>query len=464
MRKLFIFILTMVISCSLCSCGSGEASGTDVAKKSSAETASQAGAVKKAGGKGELTFCCSPYSDSACYTEDGYYYLCNDETKLKGGDWGRHLMYMDYATCQEIYLCSTAGCQHDTLDCPAVFSSEDFPISTTKLFTFRDHLYILNRECDQDGSITMEMTVDSSGSNMAESRPAVLYRAELDGTNRKKVFSFDAEFTLEDRIIQDENGIYVVTKKNKQEKEGNKSYYVSSERRLMFLDLTSMELTEVCPMTFDDDMKWEIDGCYGDSLILSGIDYGRKLTREEEEDEDTYTDIYRKSKKVFSVLDLKSGKRREFYRQRNKEDYSYQFIGGVMYISTSDSKDIMALDIKTGKKKLICSLANNQIMYHVGEMLWCLGWDLTKDNMYYFVNTKTGKVSHSPLVNKNNGWSLEIRAYNDSDVLVVYDYDATKNADDSYEIHRYKCALISKKDLYAGQEKYRKIKMIGSGE
>lgn len=220
MRKLFIFILTMVISYSLCSCGSGEASGIDVAKKSSAETASQAGAVKKTGGKGELTFCCSPYSDSACYTEDGYYYLCNDETKLKGGDWGSHLMYMDYATCQEIYLCSTAGCQHDTLDCPAVFSSEDFPISTTKLFTFRNHLYILNRECDQDGSITMEMTVDNSGSDMAESRPAVLYSAELDGTNRKKVFSFDAEFTLEDRIIQDENGIYVVTKKTSRKRRG----------------------------------------------------------------------------------------------------------------------------------------------------------------------------------------------------------------------------------------------------
>lgn len=41
MRKLFIFILTMVISCSLCSCGSGEASGTDAAKKSSTGTARQ---------------------------------------------------------------------------------------------------------------------------------------------------------------------------------------------------------------------------------------------------------------------------------------------------------------------------------------------------------------------------------------------------------------------------------------
>ena len=134
MRKLFIFIMTMVIGCSLCSCGSGGTNGTantdSAAKGGGTETVSQAGTVQKTGGKGELTFCCSPYSDSACYTEDGYYYLCNDETKLKGGDWGGHLMYMDYATRQEIYLCSTAGCKHDSLDCPAMLSSEDFPIST----------------------------------------------------------------------------------------------------------------------------------------------------------------------------------------------------------------------------------------------------------------------------------------------------------------------------------------------
>lgn len=471
----FLFLI-MFMGCSLCGCDDevaneeGNSGATTAAavvpqKKSGAEAGKQAGAAQKTGGEGELKFCCSPYSDSACYTEDGYYYFCNDETKLKGGEYGGHLMYMDYATCQEVYLCSTAGCRHDTLDCPAVLSAEDFPISTTKLFVFKDNLYILGRESDQDGSVTTMEITEKYEPITPESKPAVLYCAELDGTNRKKIFTFEADLTLEERVIQDENGIYVVTKKNQQKKEGNQLYEVSSERRLMFLDLASMELKEICPMTFDDDIKWEIDECYGDdSLILSGHDYGRKLTREEEEDKDAYIDIFNKSSKVFAILNLKSGKRKEFYRMANKDEYSYNYIGGTMYTSISDSKDIMAVDIKTGKKKRICSLADNQIMYKVGDTLWCCGWDLEKDKTYYFVNTKTGKVSHSTLVNKCNGWALEIRAYNASDILVVYDYDATKNADDSYEIRQYKCALISKEDLYAGREKYRKIKMIGSGE
>ncbi len=48
-------------------------------------------------------------------------------------------------------------------------------------------------------------------------------------------------------------------------------------------------------------------------------------------------------------------------------------------------------------------------------------------------------------------------------MLVVYDYDATKNSDDSYEIHQYKYALIAKEDLFMGNQNYRKINMIGHG-
>ena len=42
---------------------------------------------------------------STCSTEDGFYYLTNEMTKLRDGSRGSHLMYMDYASTQEIFLC-----------------------------------------------------------------------------------------------------------------------------------------------------------------------------------------------------------------------------------------------------------------------------------------------------------------------------------------------------------------------
>ncbi|MDE6233056.1 MAG: hypothetical protein K2M60_06895, partial [Lachnospiraceae bacterium] len=70
----------------------------------------------------------------------------------------------------------------------------------------------------------------------------------------------------------------------------------------------------------------------------------------------------------------------------------------------------------------------------------------------------------SPIVNLCNGWAIDFRGETASDVLFIYDYDATDYNDGSYEIHQYKHALISKEDLFAEKDNYKKIEMIGSGK
>lgn len=79
--------------------------------------------------------------DDGCYTREGYYYLTSQREKLADGNYGIHLMYMDFTTQQEIYLCSNAGCSHNTADCPAVFLYEDFPPYTSPLFVHGDGLH-----------------------------------------------------------------------------------------------------------------------------------------------------------------------------------------------------------------------------------------------------------------------------------------------------------------------------------
>ena len=61
------------------------------------------------------------------------------------------------------------------------------------------------------------------------------------------------------------------------------------------------------------------------------------------------------------------------------------------------------------------------------------------------------------------GWSLDLVAETESDVLVIYDYDATATSGGGYEIHLYQYGLISKEDLFSGKENYRKIQMSGRG-
>lgn len=470
-----ILIAATMIACLLCGCSSGtkkETRHVDNGQKigeepGTAEEGAKPGTAEEgaSGSGGGLYMICKPDGEKACSTQEGYYYLTEGLEDLSDGKMGYHMMYMDYASQQEVYLCSTAGCKHDTADCPAVFLYDDFGDSS-RVFVFGGNLYILSRGYDQDGMVITQMGEDGNPVDVLEDEQAVLYRAGLDGTNRQAVYKFDPGLTLEGFVLGDDRGIYVATKKVSSDMDGVDTYITSSERKLMFLDMETFEIREVCSMEFDGDISWtSMIGCSGNSLVLNGTDYGRKLSKEEMwGDDDKYKEIYENSSDVYAVLDIDSGKLRELYRVSNKNVYSdCIMVGDTLYVSSSENQDIYGISIGSGEKKKISSLPQNQIMGSIGGTLCCRDWDLVKDFTYYFVDTETGKVSHSGLVNECNGWALEFRAVLPSDVLVVYDYDAQKNPDNSYEIFQYKYALIPKEDLFSGKKNYRKIKMIGAG-
>ena len=458
MRKMLVIAVAIILMMSLFACRSS--SKADLGQGSSMQQDLPSSGVPIAQG---LHFLCDPDGSGACSTPSGYYYLTTDMKELQDGSYGTHLMYMDYASCREVYLCSTAGCKHDSPDCPSVCLCDDFPLFSTKLFVFQDHLYILSREPDNDGTMSSGFVYAGSDEEV-ESKPAILYRANLDGTQREKAYTFDTALTLEDLVIGDAGGIYVITKKVSSDTEDSVSYFASSEQRLMFLDMESMELKDVCPMDFGDHISWKVIGCSGESLVLSGVDFGRELSREEIWDDDVHKSLYENSFDVYALLELSDGSLKEICRQSNKSESSSCIIGDVLYLSSKENQNIEGLNLATGERKTVCTLPQNLIMRSMGEnILCCRDWNLAGDYTYYFVDVSTGAVSHSALVNQCNGWDLEFCAENQTDVLVVYDYEAIENGDGSYEILQNKYALISKEDLLAGKENYRKIEMAGLG-
>lgn len=477
MRKLFVlFMMAALVCSSLCACsgktetsdGTGQNSGTQ--QNSSDNTSSAGGDLQQNIGSsvfsagGGLQLLSNRYGESACNTENGYYYLTEEMTKLQDGNYGMHLMYMDFVAGREIYLCSTAGCKHDSLDCPAVFSYDDFPLYSTLLFIFRDHLYILSREYDYDGSVSQGVIQFGGDGSSVESQPAVLYCANLDGTERKKIFTFDAALTLENKVIGNDKGIYVVTKKLSADKEGDQTYTTSSERKLMFLNLDSLSLSEICSMDFGDHISWQIMGCCQDDFLLCGTDFGREISRDETWNDDVYKELHKNSSEVYALLSRDGGKPKEITRQSNKYENSVKLLGNNLYLSSEENQNIEVVDVQTGEKKTLCTLSQNLIMDTLGDTLCCRAWNLSDDPLWYFIDTKTGVITKTPMVNLCNGWALEFRGETKTDVLFVYDYDATDNHDGSYEIHQNKHALISKDDLFEGKDNYRKIEMIGPGQ
>jgi len=461
MKKTLMLLLIFVIVFSLCACSSKTVFES---KNSSDINTSETQVINSGTMEGNLKLLCKR-DGYGCSSKDGYYYLTEDCERLQNGDFASHMMYMDFRTQQEIYLCSDTGCNHNTADCSSVLLNDDFPSATTLIFIYNDKLYILSKDMDRSGEVNTEFSFENKSlDGKTESIPTILYRANLDGTNREKVYAFDSSVTLEDLVLGNENGIYVITKKLSAEQHGASAYTTSSEKNLVFLDVEKREEKLICSLDFNDSINWNVQGCFDQSLVLTGNDFGKELSFDEIQDEDTYKALYDKSDLVFVTLNLQENKQKEVFRIKNKALPSYQIRENMLYCSASDGDVIKSIDLTAGKEKQICTLKQNYISHIIGDYLCCQNTDTTKDSTLYFVNINTGEISHSKLVNKSLGWSLELCAVLESEVLVIYDYDAEAKDDDSYEIKRYQYGLISQKDLVNGNDNYREIKMIGVGK
>ena len=189
MKKQIALILLLGVLFSLCACGK---SASEFRKPHNAPSDSSGNAMNEKEDNTETEaettkndslslLCMLQGRNRACATDSGCYYPSNDMESLSDGRYAMHLMYMDVAARQEIYLCNNAACMHNTVDCTSVLLTEDFPLYSTLLFVWNDNLYIMAKEQDGDGSTgTAVLGGGDAGIAAIESTQTILYRANLD--------------------------------------------------------------------------------------------------------------------------------------------------------------------------------------------------------------------------------------------------------------------------------------------
>lgn len=483
MGKRITFLLALGILLALCACGNSASKdhsvnsdsshtnwvspnpdgSTPMSSDGSGYSADETGADSDmaAGGLLSLLYMLQGYGKVWAATDSGCYYLSDDEERLPDGRHVSHLMYMDIAARQEIYLCSNAACAHNTVDCTSVLLYDDFPPYTTALFVWSGNLYIMSKEQDHDGYSMA--TVDFGGDGLVpggmsiESRSTILYRVNLDGTDRNKVYTFDSNVTVEDFVVGDAGGLYLITKKLTTQQGNGQSYQTSSERKLIYLDLSAKTETEVCSMDFGDHISWDVIGGSGRMLILYGVDFGRYVSPEEMHGDDIR--IYDDSYDVFATLNVDNASLHEIYRAYAPKARSYVVDRDKLYFAVHGSGSIIRVDLRTGEEATLCNIAENSIGGMIGDRLYCYG----SGHTYYFVDVNTGEISHSGLVNKTTGWSLTLIAEFGDQVLVNYDSDGSFSSYGSFSPTREHYGLIRKEDLYAGIDHFAPISMIGKG-
>lgn len=404
-----------------------------------------------------------------CSSEKGYYYIGEESFQMKADRLGYRLMYIDYETKKEVYLCNRPGCEHDTENCPAVFSSEELPAGSS-LFYYNDNLYLFSHDSDQSGG----WSVDHAGSSEPMegddttfvSAPASLYRMNPDGTDRKKIYTFGEGLSLEDLVLASGDSLYFVTKKVSTKKVNEQTtYFASSEREIVRMDLDDYSVSKVCKLDTDASMI----GAFGHKLVVRQTVFDHELSDKEMMDDNQYIDAYRKSYDSFALLDITDGKTEEVATTENDRINTCAVSGKYLYLSTEGKNKIEQIDLSSKERKTLAETVNSCIQEAFDDVLRCSSWDSqngeSTDSTMYFVNLDDGRIEKSGLKINSMEGEIQIRAELAEQFFVLYDYDAKKDPvyEGQYNLNGAKYALINKKDFYAGKENYQTIDLISSG-
>lgn len=405
-----------------------------------------------------------------CSSEDGYYYVAGDGFQMTDGTFAYNMMYMDYETQQEIFLCNRPGCKHNTLDCPSVFADDEIQLGSS-LFFMNDKLYLFSHGADQDGVSIQnfgDQGIFDESSQVLDTKPTFLMQMDPDGMNRKKIWEWNHDEFVEDAVLSDGKSLFVFTKKLTGESTKNTSTYIhATDRRLVEIDMDDGTTTEIAAIPVGD----KVIGCSDDKIVFTSIDYGKSIDGLQNLSDDEYLAIYNNSTTNIVVLDVNQGKTKTVLSLPNSKLNSFAVGDDVLYYGSEGTKQIRSVHLENGEDSVFKETAANEINGIYDEVLLCSKWDdasaSVSDSPMHFIHLQDRKEDVSNLKQSVMGNDIIIRKELSDQFLVVYDYDAQidpKYDNNQYTIYGLKYALIAKHDLYTGKANYKKIKMIGFGE
>ncbi len=413
---------------------------------------------------GRLTLLCSGnnFMESGCGTEDGYYSLHYDIN----GDGLLRVTYVDYASGQEVMLCSDSSCKHDSERCASVLGNDMRYFG--EIFFYNERLYYLNVSFFDDNGYQTG-SVDEQEFLTDEKRRTELYGMNPDGTGRELVYAFTEGETIEHIAVGDGNCIWFITKENTVEydKERDITRIVPKNRSLVRLDLSERKIVEQIPIYDSDNIDKKFKGVCGSRFIFSGVAYpgGKSVMDYADElgmnndpwsgisqaDAAKFNKFMSNCEYVYFALDVGDKSMREIYRANYDDAYSGFCHDNSLYVTAADNSTTR-LDVNTGKSEAVSAPEG----YNLGEFIGDRPVYTVDDGTYreYSADPDTGELTAMTDVQR-------LLAVSGSRALVVYDTAGTPDPNGGGLLNAYDVyALITLDDLYNGRDNFEPVKMI----
>ena len=350
--------------------------------------------------------------------QDGFYFFKSYPTKetVEGYD---NLMYIDYATGKQVYLCNKSNCPHSDSGCTSYIPTT----GAQGLFTYKDKLYRLS----------------SAGSSDGKSVVPGLFVSDLDGSNSKMLYRLDSGMGWLSDIVIGDGVLYAdVMVMGSDNSDGGIGFITGDDNnsRILSVNLSTSKAEIVHDLT-----NQKIVGVFDSYIVISEPKNGEM---------------------VFSLFDTKSNTITEAGRVKGTTVYAQS--EGKIYYTLSNV--LHSLDLKTGNTAQIASglpASLDQIEAYSGFAV-CTQSDASGTKAHFAVNLSSGNISQINLFKSGLDFKspVEIEAEWGDYFLVCTGYKMDEEYVDwagvwqDYRSEEY-FALIKKDDFFAGKTEYRTI-------
>lgn len=372
--------------------------------------------------------------------KNGYFYINRDNNKI---------MYFDYNSKKEVYLCNKPNCKHDNEDCSAYLKIGQ----NNELFYYNDYLYFINAEAA--GNI---ISVDFDGNRKDnKGNPATIYRMNLDGTDKKKLFIAPSGTQMSMPYLIKENILYCFLETYKINNDKSDSVASSvTERKLIAINLDTGKYVSIV-----DGLHKSFLGEYEGKIVLQEILYIKNPDSFGDNTKGYIDNLYNSKTKII-LLDTNTKNEEIVYEGLYKNVETLKFYKDGIYFMGQNSKSIEYLNFKTKKYEIIKELP--KIDYQISTIKddKMLIYSYIDRNAYvkdaYVIDLKTKDMNEFSLKDKN-GYLINILSSNDAYYFVKIESILGKEyttwaGTKQQEIIGTNYGLIRKEDYWASNPNY----------
>lgn len=414
-------------------------------------------------------------------TENGYYSVKGLSKAERGKAKYMNLTYVDFASHREIVLCSDSSCKHNNEKC-ASYLSYDLLLSVPGVFVNGDYLYLLSTEVDQSGMTSAGEYTAPGYEPPEETRRAAIYRMNLDGTDRQKIWEADnVGDVIEERVFGDGESIWFAAKTpavkiydDPSSKKNGAVFHYAKNRAILRYSSTENKITERIPFDDYNNITLDIMDVKDGKFILSGTAYPGGTSRWDNMeilapsatfgDRDVEGREFRKKcEEVFFTLDPSTKEIKETFRITYGKLYELEnrrYDGSRMYCIREDYS-VYVVDLLTGETREVNVPKGYRLDgFFLDKMCFTRITEDWSDKNTYLTDLNGENMTVSEFVSGSPiGSDYTLLGLSSDKAVIIYETEKIPSVNNpgAYHVGKRKAGLISTDDLINGRPNFEPI-------